>query len=164
MTSINKENWEALRGLTQDRSVVIMNAEKGFYMVLWRRDDNWVKPCIRMSTLKKQFFQILLIRTITRKFYISKFITQIELEYFSYDFTEIPNIGELHLLPKINKQLYNVPGTSVISNHGNPIERASEFLYFHLQPSMQRLFIHSRLEILLTRREKNVKVLEFFSW
>ena len=39
MTSINKENWEALRGLTQDRSVVIMNAEKGFYMVVWCRDD-----------------------------------------------------------------------------------------------------------------------------
>ena len=46
-------------------------------------------------------------------------------------------VGKLYLLPKIHKQLYNVPRRSVISNCGTPTERSSEFLDFHLKPLMQ---------------------------
>ena len=38
------------------------------------------------------------------------------------------------LLPKIHKQLHDVPGRPVISNCGYYIENISSFLDFHLQP------------------------------
>ena len=43
----------------------------------------------------------------------------------------------MHLLPKIRKRLYNVPGRPVISNCGTPTEKMSEFLDHHLQPVMK---------------------------
>ena len=43
----------------------------------------------------------------------------------------------MNLLPKIHKRLYDVPGRPVISNHGTPTEKASEFLDSHLQEVMQ---------------------------
>ena len=37
------------------------------------------------------------------------------------------------LLPKIHKQLENVPGPPFISNCGTPTEKVSEFLDYHLK-------------------------------
>ena len=45
---------------------------------------------------------------------------------------------KLYLLPKIHKQLSNVPGGPVISNCGTPTEKVSEFLDNHLQPIMKK--------------------------
>ena len=36
-------------------------------------------------------------------------------------------LGELSLLPKMHKKLFDVPGQSVISNCGAPTEDVSEF-------------------------------------
>ena len=43
----------------------------------------------------------------------------------------------MYLLPKIHKRLESVPGRPVISNCGTPTEKVSEFLDFHLKPTMQ---------------------------
>ena len=39
-----------------------------------------------------------------------------ELKYFAIDFKKATNFGNLYLLPKIHKRLFEVPGRSVISN------------------------------------------------
>ena len=43
----------------------------------------------------------------------------------------------MYLLPKIHKRLESVPGRPVISNCGTPTEKVSEFLDYHLKPTMQ---------------------------
>ena len=52
----------------------------------------------------------------------------------------------MYLLPKIHKRLVIVPGRSVMSNCGTPIEKDSEFLDYHLQPIMKSgtSYIHYR--------------------
>ena len=43
----------------------------------------------------------------------------------------------MYLLPKIHKRLENVPGHPVISKCGTPAEKVSEFLDYHLKPTVQ---------------------------
>ena len=38
-SNISKEEWEALRGLADDGSIVIKQADKGSCVVVWCRDD-----------------------------------------------------------------------------------------------------------------------------
>ena len=42
-----------------------------------------------------------------------------------------------HLLPKIHKWLYSVPGRPVISNCDTPTEKVSKLLDHHIQPVMK---------------------------
>ena len=95
---------------------------------------------MKISTLKKQFFQTWLIKAIEflRVFYLFKFIMGKELKHFSYDFKKPINLGKLYLLPKAHKYLYNVPGRPIISNCGNTTDKACEFLDFPLKPLMQK--------------------------
>ena len=39
-SNMSKEEWKALRGLADDRSIVIKQADKGSCVVVWCRDDN----------------------------------------------------------------------------------------------------------------------------
>ena len=50
-----------------------------------------------------------------------------------------PKFATFCLLPKIHKQLNNVPGIPVISNCGYYTESISAFLDFHLQPLTQAI-------------------------
>ena len=36
---MSKEEWEALRGLADDRSIIIKQTDEGSYVVVWCRDD-----------------------------------------------------------------------------------------------------------------------------
>ena len=65
------------------------------------------------------------------------FITDKELKYFSFDQKRECNLRKLYLLPKIHKNVLNVPGQPVICNCGTPKEKASEFLDSHLKTVMQ---------------------------
>ena len=67
----------------------------------------------------------------------SGFIREKQLKYFHFDFKKACNLENLHLLPKIDKRMFNVPGRPVISNCGTPTEKVSEFLYSHL-PAIMR--------------------------
>ena len=69
-SNMSKEELEALRGLADDRSIVIKQGDKGSSVVVWCRDDyikeaisnRKTKPYRKISTLKKQFFRIWLIK------------------------------------------------------------------------------------------------------
>ena len=61
-------------------------------------------------------------------------ITEKELKYFSYQYKISTNFSKVYLLPKIHKELDNVPGRPVISNCVTPTGKASEFLDLYLQP------------------------------
>ena len=62
------------------------------------------------------------------------FVSEQQLNYFRFDFKKVCNLGKVYLLPKIQKEMFNVPGSPVISNCGTPTEKVSEFLDSHLQP------------------------------
>ena len=142
-----KEEWDALRGLADDRSIVIKKEDKGSCVVVWCR-DGYIKEAenqLRDHTVYKDvnFKETMLSDSVDKsnKFFkslhIRKCITEKELKYFSYQFKKKNNLGKLYLLPKIHKRLSNVPGRPVISNCGTPTEKASEFLDFYLKPLMQ---------------------------
>ena len=63
-------------------------------------------------------------------------ISEKEMKNFEYDCKNTSNLGKLCFLPKIHKRLFNVPGRPVKSNCGNPTEKASEFLDYHLKAVM----------------------------
>ena len=64
------------------------------------------------------------------------FITEKQLKYFTYEYKN--EFGKLYVLPKIHKQLFDVPGRPVISNCGTSIEKCSEFLDHHLKKVIQK--------------------------
>ena len=145
--NMTKQECKALRGLADDRSIVIKKADKGSCLVVWCRDDyiKEAKNQLRDNTVYKDvnFKEAILSDLVDKsnKFLKSlhsrKCITEKELKYFSYQFKKTTNLGKLYLLPKILKRLSNVPGRLVISNCGTPTEKASEFLDFYLKPLMQ---------------------------
>ena len=73
-----------------------------------------------------------------KKLNSSGYFSYKEMKYFTYEYKKACNLGELYLLPKIRKRLFNVPGRPVISNCTMPIEKVSEFLDHHLKPVMQK--------------------------
>ena len=49
------------------------------------------------------------------------------------------NLGRFYLLLKIPKKLIDVPGRPVISNCGTPTEKISEFVDYHINPTVKSL-------------------------
>ena len=78
---MSKEEWDALRGLADDRSIVINKADKVSRVVVWCRDDyiketkNQLKDNTVYKDVNSKFFKSLHCR---------KCITEKELKYFSY--------------------------------------------------------------------------------
>ena len=58
-----KEEWEALRGLADDRSIVIKEADKGSCVVVWYRDD-YIKEANKQLEDKTVYKNINFIETI----------------------------------------------------------------------------------------------------
>ena len=110
-SNITKEEWDALWGLANDRSIVIKKAGKGSCVVVWCRDD-YIKEAenhLKDSTVYKDvsFKETMLSDLVDKsnKFFKSlhsrKCITEKELKYFFYQFKKTTNLGKLYLLPKI---------------------------------------------------------------
>ena len=59
------------------------------------------------------------------------------MTYTYITYTKDPKFDRFYLLPKVHKQLNNVPGRPVISNCGYYTESISAFSDFHLQPLAQ---------------------------
>ena len=153
-SNMSSEEWKALKGLADDRSIVIKKADKGSCVVVWCRED-YIMEAERQFEDNKVYKNVNFKETILsdlveksnkifKNLCTRKYITEKELKYFSYDFKKVTNLGKLYLLPKIHKRLYNVPGRPVISNCGVPTEKASEFLDFHLKPLMQSSWSYIR--------------------
>ena len=145
--NLSKEEWLSMRGLAEDRSVVIKPADKGSCVVVWDREDY-------LKEAKKQLQdQSIYVDTNFQQKELSKlvkwsnayftklknegFLTEKELKYFLFNFKNSTNFGKLYFLPKIHKRVENVPGRPVISNCGVPTEKASKFSDFHLQALMR---------------------------
>ena len=152
-----------------DRSIVIKQADKGYCVVVWFRDD-YIKEANKQLEGKTVYKDIKFKETIlsdlvdkSNRIFISlytcKFITEKKLKYVSYDFKKVIPI-KLYLLPKIHKRLYNMPGRHVISNCGAPTEKASEFLDFYSKPLMQSGFSYVR--DFIDNMKRIGKVLEVF--
>ena len=52
--------------------------------------------------------------------------------------------------------LYDVPGRSVISNCGSPMEKVSEFLDHHLKPIMQEVLSYIKDTVDFLKKVQNV--------
>ena len=133
-----------MRGLADDRLIIIKQADKGSCIVVWDRNDylaegykqiNNSSTYIEINNFKEINLADLVEKsnTLFRKLYSKKSITEKEMKYFTYSFKKSSSLGKLYILPKIHKRFQDVPGCPVISNCGTPTEKASEFLDYHLQ-------------------------------
>ena len=146
-SNFSKEEWQAMRELANDRSIVIKKADKGSCVVVWDRSDYIAEAEKQLSDqnvyrdvgFKDKILQDLADSS-NKLFQILKrkgSITEKELKYFTIDFKKATNLGKLYLLPKIHKRLESVPRRPVISNCGTSTEKVSEFLDSQLKPVMQ---------------------------
>ena len=123
---LSKDEWQAIRSLAEDRSIVIKKADKGSCVVIWDRldylseaekqlrDKNIYKDaCFNDKTVRDllessnyMFLNLKRKRSILEK----------KMKYFVYDYKNASNLGKLYFLPKIHKRLSNVPGRSVLSS------------------------------------------------
>ena len=147
-SNLSQEEWRAVRSLADDRSIVIKKADKGSCVVVWDRWD-YIKEAEKQlgdSTVYKEinYNKKILSQLVDssnkyfKKLNSTGYISYKEMKYFTYEYKKACNLGELYLLPKIHKKLFNVPGRPVISNCGMPTEKVSEFLDHHLKPVMQK--------------------------
>ena len=144
--NLTKQEWKAMRGLAEDLSVVIKPADKGSCVVVWDkldylaeaenhlRDKNTYKDVkfgdddlVKLVEQSNKMFKQLLSK---------QNVSTSEFKYFSYNYKKLTNLGKMYLLSKIHKQLENVPGCPVIPNCGTSTEKVSEFLDYHLKPTM----------------------------
>ena len=142
-----KEEWQAVRALKNEMSIVIKKVDKDSCVVVWDRNDYIAEAEKQLSdeniykdiNFKDKILQELpdssnkLLRNLKKK----EIITEKELKYFTIEFKKAANLGKLYLLLKIHQRLENVPGRPVISNCGTPTEKVSEFLDSQLKPVMQ---------------------------
>ena len=146
-SNLSREEWNAIRTLADDRSIIIKKADKGSYVLIWGRNDCLMEAGKQLSD-KKVYQEVSNSENILSKVAemsnkmfsnLKKrgYITEKQLKYFSYEYRKATNFGKLYFLPKIHKRLHNVPGRPVISNCGTPTEKCSEFLDYHLKPLMQ---------------------------
>ena len=144
--NMSREEWQAVRSLANDRSIVIKKADKGSCVVAWDRND-YLQEAERQVTLR--FTEMLVTLKISSVSYRKQvieclivlkrgFLTENQMKYFTYEFKKATKFDKLYLLPKIHKEFHNVPGRPVISNCGSPTENCSEFLDHHLKSIMQK--------------------------
>ena len=147
-SKLSREEWNAIRLLADDRSIIIKKADKGSCIVIWGRNDYLMEAEKQLSD-KKVYQEVSNSENILSKLAemsnkmfrnLNKrsCITEKQLKYFSYEYRKATNFGKLYFLPKIQKRLHNIPGWPVISNCGTPTEKCSEFVDYHLKPLMQK--------------------------
>ena len=146
--NLTKEEWEAMCNVVEDQSLIINPAYKSSRVGIWDREDYIAEGYRQRNdhstyTDVKKFNQKLMfdltdkINKIFKDLCNKKFITEKELEYFSFSFKNACCLNKMFFLPKIHKRLFDVPGRPVISNCETPTEKVSEFLDHHLQPVMK---------------------------
>ena len=136
-----------MRGLADDKNIIIKKADKGSCVVVWDREDYLAEGYKQLEDEKnygkvKKFGDDRLKELVSRsddffrEFHSKRWVSEKEMKYFTFEFKKTSCLGKMYLLPKIHKRTFNVPGRPVISNCGTPTEKVSEFLDFHLKPVM----------------------------
>ena len=112
--NLSKEEWLAMRGLAEDRNIIIKPADKGSCVVVWDRED-YVAEADRQlednrSYESSSFKDANLVKlveksnNIFRSFRKRKLITKEELKYFTDKYKKATNFGKINLLPKTYKR------------------------------------------------------------
>ena len=143
-SNLSTEEWKAIRSLADDRSMVIKKAGKGSAVVVWERNDYIKKAgkqlggkvCIRRLTFKEKLLCELVAKSNSSFKELEK-MGCISDKILPTNLKRLLLWGNFSLLPKIHKRLENVPGRPIISNCGDPTEKGSEYLDFHLKNIMQ---------------------------
>ena len=146
-SNFSKEEWQCMCLLANVRSIVIKKADKGSCVVVWDREDYIAEASEQLkdeSVYKSVNFKDKILQDLAEK---SKGIfkglkqkgkiTDKQPKYFSIEHKKVVNLGEMYLLPKIHKRLYDGPGRPVILNYGTPTEKALEVLDSQLKEIMQ---------------------------
>ena len=142
-SNLSRDGRRAVRSLVDDPNYIIKKADKGSYVIVWDRSD-YVMEEEEQPNDTKLYKNISdsLIPKITEKsnkiFESLKrrgFISEKQLKYFRFNFKKACNLIKLYILAKIHKRMFNVPVRPVISTCDTPIEKASEYLDSHLNPS-----------------------------
>ena len=103
---MSREEWQAVRSLTDDKSIVIKKADKGSCVVVWGRNDYLSEAERRFSGTKvyrdvSNTENILskILETSNRMFRSLKrigFLTEKQMKYFTYEFKNATNFGNLY--------------------------------------------------------------------
>ena len=129
----------ALSNLKADPLVVIKEADKGSWVVVWDKEDYILEACnhlgdanvyLKLDGDPSESLQKLINDTIS----IIRERGDIDEKTLEFFLVNNPKLGRFYLLPKIHKRLNSVPGRPVVSNSGFFTENISEFLDHHLQP------------------------------
>ena len=141
---MSKLQWQAIRSLAGDRSIVIKKAEKGSCVVVWDKlyylmeeekqlKDRKLHQEVRFS---ENIFTDLVEKSMFKNLRKKVVISEKELKCF-FEYKKATNFGKLYLFPKTHKHLRNVHGRPVISNYRTPTEKLSEFFDHDLKPVKQ---------------------------
>ena len=117
-SNMTKEEWDVLRGLADDRTIVVKKLGKVSCVLVWCKDDyiKEAKNQMKDNTVyndvnfKETMLSDLVDKSnkVFKRLHSRKGITEKELKYFSYQFKKTTNCSKLYLLPKIYKLLSNV--------------------------------------------------------
>ena len=129
-SNLSTDEWKAIRSIEDDRSIVIEKADKGSAVVVWDRVD-YIKEAQKQLKDKNVYKKVNfkdqnLSEPVDKSNHFFKglktkgCITNKNFKYFTYHYKKPCNLGKLYLLPKIHKQMSEVPGKPVISNCGAP--------------------------------------------
>ena len=142
--NLTKGERDAVYSLKIDNTIIIKEADKGFAVVIWDRED-YLKEAKNQLNDKKVYKELTgdvesplekIIKTVLKKIRDRRDISDSTLDYF---LVNNHKLGRFQLLPKIHKRLQNVPGQPVISNSRYYTEKSSAFLEFHLRPLAQKV-------------------------
>ena len=108
----NKE-WQALRAVANDRSIVIKKADKDLCVVVWDRNDYIAEAEKQLKdeniyedvNFKDNILQELEDNKLFKSLKTKGSITEKELKSSLSEFKKDTNLGKLYLLPKIHKRL-----------------------------------------------------------
>ena len=108
--NLTKHEWLAVRGLAEDKSIIIKPADKGSIVVLWDKVDYLAEAENHLSgssTYKEVKFGeeelVKLVEQSNRMFkqlLSKKIISSEEYRYFTYGFKKSTNLGNMYFLPK----------------------------------------------------------------
>ena len=83
-----------------------------------------------------------LVNTIIKALEKISFRGNLPRDSLNYFVTKDPKFAKFYLLPKIHKDLHNVPGKPIIPNWGFCTENISSFVGYHLQSLTQKIKSH----------------------
>ena len=141
--NLTKEESNALYNLRDAPTIIITGADKGSAVVIWDR-DNYLKEASMQLEDKDVYKEVqndpsTLINIIIYALEKIRIRGDLFNDTLNYFLVKDPKFARFYLLPKIHKDLHNVPGRLVISNCGLYTENISSFLDHHLQPIAQKV-------------------------